>query len=69
MSDYDVGWVSITCGHCGKQADWDRWISTATGPLPHGVYQCPHCRYAFKRQSTGNKSWDKIALVPVQGQL
>lgn len=70
MSDID-DLFKITCGHCGKSAPVHDWTHTSTGPMPHGEFQCPSCRFAFKRQPKPKaKSWDKfIELVPTQAQL
>ena len=70
-------WMHITCGQCGHKAALESWTSTPfNGELPYGIYQCPHCRYAFKRQqepgtvlSSGLYIPGKVALVPVQAWL
>ena len=42
-----------------------------SGELPAGMFQCPQCGHAFKRQPQPQaKPWDKfIVLVPAQTHL
>lgn len=40
----------ITCGECGKTADFEAWQKTAVGMvLPNDTYQCPTCKVAIKK--------------------
>lgn len=77
------GYLSITCGKCGHVADMDEWTRRpVSGELEVGVFQCPKCNYAFKRQPGG--AWrpiydekhrvaavvpERIDLVPVQSRM
>ncbi len=46
------GQAFITCGECGRAAEVERWTVSRLGlDLPRGVYQCPHCRAAFRREA------------------
>ena len=70
-------WMHITCGQCGHKANLESWTSTPfNGELPQGTYQCPNCRYAFKRQAEQGTTFPsglyipgKITLVPVPAWL
>jgi len=47
-------WMTMTCGKCRHEADIDEFCRTpVSGELPSGVYQCPACGVAVRRQSTG----------------
>lgn len=69
--------ITITCGHCGQQSDFDNWTRTpVAGELPRGHYQCPACGIAFKRQMgpstvypSGLVIGGDVELVPVQASL
>jgi hypothetical protein len=60
--------ISCTCGHADTI---DAWTSTPiNGELPRGVYQCPKCSKAFKRQGVTDR-WGthRIELQPVEARL
>ncbi len=62
----------ITCGRCQHTAPVMNWRFTEiSGELPAGMFQCPQCGHAFKRQPQPQaKPWDKfIVLVPAQTHL
>jgi len=71
--------VTLSC-KCGHVADLDSFCRTPIGgDLPNGQFQCPFCRYAWKRQESDYRvlrSGDsvcfvpgKVELVPVDGRL
>lgn len=62
----------IQCGSCGAASPVDDWTQTAiNGPLEHGVYQCPKCALAFRRQARVVRNpWEPyIELVAVDSRL
>lgn len=73
--------MTLTCGKCGHEADIDLWTTAEiSGRLPVGQFQCPSCRFAFRRCETtpgqtfraGGSSMyipGKIGLVPCQPVL
>jgi hypothetical protein len=63
---------TIECNLCGKINPLFDWTSTEIhGPLPHGVYQCPSCNAAFRRQwNPKKKPWEAgVSCVPVESRL
>lgn len=75
------GWITVTCGRCGHQADVDLWTrTTVQGELPPGQFQCPGCRLAFRRKEVepgrtvragAERMYipGRVALVPCEGRL
>lgn len=64
--------VTIKCGECGKDSPFHQWTSTAIeGELPKAEYQCPKCKYAFKRSYHPEaKPWQgSVTLDPIQPRL
>lgn len=46
--------MTITCGHCGHEADFFDFCKTPiTGELPRGTHQCPACRKAWRMEKVG----------------
>lgn len=70
-------WMNMTCGKCGHEADIDLWTETPiAGRLPHGVYQCPKCHFAFERRQAPGKTYPngfylpgEVTLVAVAARL
>jgi hypothetical protein len=64
--------ATMRCVFCGNSHPLFDWTSTEIhGPLPHGVYQCPSCNAAFRRQwNPKKKPWEAgVECVPVEGRL
>lgn len=73
-----VSWMTISCPKCGQVHDVEEWVRRpVSGFLPPGQFQCPGCRYAFRRVEVapgrmfsvrGRKEYipGKIALVPCE---
>lgn len=65
------GDAAITCGECGRSAELGEWTVSRLGlPMERGVYQCPHCRAAFRRQvvaedETGRATIRCVAVAAV----
>lgn len=58
----------MTCGKCGHVGNFDDFITDSFGgERGRADYQCPACRYAFRRQL--HKSGGFIELVPIQPTL
>ena len=62
----------IECNICGNSNPLFDWTSTEIhGPLPLGVYQCPSCSAAFRREwNPKKKPWEAgVSCVPVDARL
>ena len=65
---------AIVCGRCGKSSPIEEWQRTAIlGPLPPHEFQCPACRYAFKRMPEtlivhGRAGW-RWVITEIQARL
>jgi hypothetical protein len=62
----------IECNICGNSNPLMDWTSTEIhGPLPLGVYQCPSCSAAFRREwNPKKKPWEAgVSCVPVEARL
>ena len=62
---------TITCGRCKQNSPLENWCDTGIVTLPRGHYQCPRCRYAFKRQAQPDrKRWEPfIKLQEIDANL
>jgi hypothetical protein len=62
----------IECNICGDVTPLLDWTSTEIhGALPLGVYQCPSCSAAFRREwNPKKKPWEAgVSCVPVDSKL
>ena len=55
---------AMRCNPCGHTAPMDDFCKTPIGgDLPHGTYQCPACRVAFRREIVGKATVYPSGLV------
>jgi hypothetical protein len=61
---------TITCGHCGATNPVAQWTQTALCPVPHGTYQCPRCRWAFRRvYQPKHRPWEPAILLHTEPSM
>jgi len=71
MNDFD--YVKMSCPACGTESPFSAFCETpVSGELPHGDYQCPVCKHAFRRarqEPTHLNQWKSIRLEPIASVL